>query len=162
MHRSLVQSVYSLGPDGCDTCMSTVSLLHALQVLHVLGHCVCDPPSRRLHLPLHSYDFQEHCGGQWPGHAPAAVLYPAGWLCHCQALHPPMGCVVSIQPCCHHHLWHYHLPRYAALLHVLPQLVIALHTLLLLLDLWLDWQVLSQSACQDVGDVYCIDTRGVY
>jgi len=31
-----------------------------LQVFHVLGHCVCDPPSGRLHLPLYSHDFQEH------------------------------------------------------------------------------------------------------
>ena len=91
------------------------SASHASQVLHVLGHCVCDPPSGRLHFPMHSHDLQEHCGGQRPGHAPAAVLHPAGRLCHCQALHPPLGCVVSAPPCCHHHLWHHHLPTYAAL-----------------------------------------------
>ena len=54
-----------------------------MQVLHVLGHCVCDAPSRSVHLPLYSYGVPEHCGGQWHGHAHAAVLHPAGWLCHC-------------------------------------------------------------------------------
>ena len=124
MHCSLMQSVHTPCSDGtcmstvllshpCSffmfymqgfvgTCLARssrctfrASASHALQVLHVLGHCVCDPPSGRLHLPMHSHDLQEHCGGQRPGHAPAAVLHPAGRLCHCQALHPPLGCVVS-------------------------------------------------------------------
>ena len=82
------------GNQHVDNCVDNYTGLH-VQVLHVLGHCLCDAPSGRVHLPLHSRGLQEHCGGQRHGHAHASVLHPAGWLCHCQALHPPMGRLVS-------------------------------------------------------------------
>ena len=71
------------------------NLLWTLQVLHVLGHRIFDPPDGSLYFPLHSHGVAQHCGGQWTGHVGAAVLHPAGWICHHQAVHPPLGRLVS-------------------------------------------------------------------
>ena len=69
------------------------------QVLHVLGHLFRDAPGWGDPLPVHSGGHAQHCAGQRGGHAHAAVHHPTGRLRHHQAIHPPLGHLVT--PVCH-------------------------------------------------------------
>ena len=68
----------------------------ASQVLHVLGNHLRHSPSWGVSVPMHRSCDAQHCSGQWCGHAHAAVHNPAGRLCHHQAIHPPLGCLVRL------------------------------------------------------------------